>query len=88
MEKDASQWKYRLCNHKMQMQRYMLCWINNCVLSPLQSKIVKASTNNTTSDPETCNKMVTQNDKLASMQYDFTEEVWEKKFTGEPLNIQ
>ena len=56
----------------------MLCWINNWILSPFQSKIVKASPNNTSSDPDICIKMVTPNDKSASMQYDFTEEMWEK----------
>ena len=35
-------------------------------LGPFQSKIVKASTNNTSSDLDICIKMVTPNDKLAS----------------------
>ena len=65
-------------------------------LGPFQSKIVKASTN-TSSDLDICIKMVTPNDKLASIQCDFTDEVWEKKSTGElqvtnwsgePLNIE
>ena len=65
-------------------------------LGSFQSKIVKASTN-TSSDLDVCIKMVTPNDKLASIQCDFTDEVWEKKSTGElqvtnwsgePLNIE
>ena len=43
-------------------------------LGPFQSKIVKASTN-TSSDLDICIKMVTPNEKLASIQCDFTEEV-------------
>ena len=65
-------------------------------LGPFQSKIVKASTN-TSSDLDICIKMFTPNDKLASVQCDFADEVWEKKSTGElqvtnwsgePLNIE
>ena len=65
-------------------------------LDPFQSKIVKASTN-CSSDLDMCIKMVAPNDKLASIQCDFAEEVWEKKSTGElqvtnwsgePLNIE
>ena len=65
-------------------------------LGLFQSKIVKASTN-TSSNLGMCIKMVTPNDTLASIQCDFTEEVWEKKsagelqvtnWNGEPLNIE
>ena len=51
-------------------------------LGPFHSKIVKASASNTSSDLDICIKMVTPNDKLASIQCDFTE-VWKKKCTGE-----
>ena len=44
-------------------------------LGLFQSKIVKASTSNSSSDLDIHIKMVTSNDKLASIQCDF-KEVW------------
>ena len=58
-------------------------------LGPFQSKVVKASTristSTTNSDQSIHVQIVTPNDKLANMQCDFTEEVWEEKSTGELL---
>ena len=58
------------------------CAGSTTAFGSVQSKIVKASTNNTNSDQDIWIKMVTPNNKLASMQCDFTE-IWAKKSTGE-----
>ena len=66
-------------------------------LGPFQSKTVKASTSGAECENGVQSKLVTPCKKLANMQCDFVEEVWEGKssgevlitnWSGEPLNIE
>lgn len=54
-------------------------------LGPFQSKVVKASISNASSNCDIHVGMIVPSDKLANRQCDFTEELWEEKSTGELL---